>query len=62
MGTQIHGWDNYRRVVELIQSGAIGEVREVHVWHSRAWGWHESEQAARDAKDSLSRDSHAKRN
>ena len=51
MGTQIHGWDNYRRVVELIQSGAIGEVREVHVWHSRAWGWHESKQAARDAKD-----------
>src|SRR6185437_4057691 len=32
MGTQIHGGDNYRRVVELIQSGAIGTVREVHVW------------------------------
>ncbi len=32
MGTQIHAGDNYRRVVELIQSGAIGAVREVHVW------------------------------
>ena len=38
MGTQNHASDNYRRVVELIQSGAIGKVREAHVWHSRAWG------------------------
>src|SRR5262249_56367651 len=27
MGTQIHASDNYRRVVELIQTGAIGPVR-----------------------------------
>ena len=39
MGTQIHAGDNYRRVVELVKSGAIGPVREVHVWVSRAWGW-----------------------
>ncbi len=32
MGTQIHALDNYRRVVELIETGAIGKVREVHVW------------------------------
>jgi len=32
MGTQIHAGDNYRRVVELVQAGAIGSVREVHVW------------------------------
>ena len=38
MGTQIHATNNYRRVVELIQTGAIGPVREVHVWVSRAWG------------------------
>ncbi|MCG8651261.1 MAG: Gfo/Idh/MocA family oxidoreductase, partial [Pirellulales bacterium] len=38
MGTQIHSSDNYRRVVELIRSGAIGSVSEVHVWVSRAWG------------------------
>ena len=38
MGTQIHGMPNYRRVVELIHSGAIGPVTECHVWVSRAWG------------------------
>ncbi len=32
MGTQIHAGDNYRRVVELVESGTIGAVREVHVW------------------------------
>jgi predicted dehydrogenase len=46
MGTQIHAEDNYRRVVELIQTGAIGPVREVHVWVARAWGL----QSAEDAK------------
>ncbi len=34
MGTQIHAGDNYRRVVELVQTGAIGKVDEVHVWLS----------------------------
>ena len=38
MGTQIHAGSNYHRVVELIQSGAIGAVHEAHVWVSRAWG------------------------
>jgi len=33
MGTQVHAGDNYRRVVELVQSGTIGEIREVHVFH-----------------------------
>jgi predicted dehydrogenase len=37
MGTQIHGGSNYRRVVELIQSGAIGPVRECHVWCDKAY-------------------------
>ncbi|UUO09187.1 Gfo/Idh/MocA family oxidoreductase [Blastopirellula sp. J2-11] len=35
MGTQIHATNNYRRAVELIQSGAIGPVTEAHVWCSR---------------------------
>ncbi len=43
MGTQIHAGENYRRVVELIQAGAIGVVRECHVWVSRAWVRQESE-------------------
>lgn len=45
MGTQIHASDNYRRVVELVQSGAIGPVREAHVWVSRAWGLQSPEDA-----------------
>jgi len=45
MGTQIHATGNYRRVVELVQSGAIGPVREVHVWVGRAWGWQPPEEA-----------------
>jgi predicted dehydrogenase len=35
MGTQIHATANYRRVVELVQSGAIGPVREAHAWCGR---------------------------
>src|SRR5262245_19945862 len=31
MGIQIHAGENYRQVVELIQSGAIGVVNECHV-------------------------------
>jgi len=38
MGTQIHAGDNYRRVVEIIQSGAIGDIDEVHVWVGKGWG------------------------
>jgi len=38
MGTQIHAEDNYRRVVEIIQSGAIGDVTDVHVWVGKGWG------------------------
>ena len=35
MGTQIHAYDNYRRMVELIRRGAIGTVKEARVWCSR---------------------------
>jgi predicted dehydrogenase len=48
MGTQIHASDNYRRVVELIQSGAIGDVQQVHVWVGRAWGWQSEDAATRN--------------
>lgn len=50
MGTQIHALNNYRRVVELVQSGAIGNVTECHVWVSRAWGL-QSEEAAKRNRD-----------
>ncbi len=45
MGTQIHATANYRRVVELVRSGAIGPVREAHVWVGRTWGWQSPEDA-----------------
>lgn len=32
MGTQIHANDNYRRVVEAVRGGLIGNVLEAHVW------------------------------
>jgi len=32
IGTQMHATDNYRRTVELVTSGTIGPVNEVHVW------------------------------
>lgn len=38
MGTQIHAGNNYRRVVEIIRSGAIGDVQEAHVWVGKGWG------------------------
>ena len=44
-GTQIHAGENYRRVVELIKAGAIGDVTDVHVWVGRAWGWQSPEDA-----------------
>lgn len=51
MGIQIHAGDNYRRVVELIQTKAIGEVTEAHVWTSRAWGWQGSQEEAKKNGD-----------
>jgi predicted dehydrogenase len=50
MGTQIHASNNYREVVELIRAQAIGAVREVHVWVSRAWGW-QSQADSKQHKD-----------
>ena len=38
MGTQIHASSNYRRVVELIQTGAIGTVTEAHAFCHKSWG------------------------
>jgi predicted dehydrogenase len=38
LGTQIHAEENYRRVVEIVQAGAIGPITEVHVWVGKGWG------------------------
>ena len=39
MGTQIHSHTDYRTAVNLIQSGVIGKVREVHSWSHKTWGF-----------------------
>ncbi|ACB76739.1 Gfo/Idh/MocA family protein [Opitutus terrae] len=38
MGIQIHSEKSYRTAVALIQSGAIGLIREVHTWSNKKWG------------------------
>jgi predicted dehydrogenase len=48
MGIQMHSSENYRRVVELMQTGILGQVREVHVWVSRAWGLQSDADAKRN--------------
>src|ERR1700737_557026 len=39
MGNQGHSSDDGRTAVEYIQSGAIGDVREVHIWTDRPVGF-----------------------
>jgi len=39
MGNQGHSLDDARTAVEYVQSGAIGEVREVHIWTNRPLGF-----------------------
>lgn len=38
MGIQIHSQKVYRQAVALVQSGAIGKVKEVHTWSNKKWG------------------------
>jgi len=39
MGNQGHSFDEARTAVEYIWAGAIGEVREVHIWTNRPLGF-----------------------
>jgi predicted dehydrogenase len=38
MGIQIHSSPYYRIGVEVIRSGAIGKIKEVHSWSGKRWG------------------------
>lgn len=38
MGHQLHATDALKRLVEMLQSGAIGQVREIHCWTSADYG------------------------
>jgi len=39
MGNQGHSLDDARKAVEYVWAGAIGEVREVHIWTNRPLGF-----------------------
>ena len=56
LGTQIHATENYRRVVEVIQSGAIGDVTEVHVWVGKGWGGGDRPEGGQEPPATLSWD------
>lgn len=38
LGTNVHASENFRRVVEVIQAGTLGKIREVHVFCNKGWG------------------------
>lgn len=38
MGIQVHSSPEYTTAVSLIQSGAIGKIKEVHAWSNKKWG------------------------
>jgi predicted dehydrogenase len=38
MGIQVHSEIVYRQAVQLVQSGVIGRVKEVHLWSYKTWG------------------------
>ncbi len=52
MGTQLHASENMRRTYEILQTGVLGGITEVHVWVSRAWGL-QSEADSKKYKDRL---------
>ena len=49
MGIQIHSWREYKVAVKVIQSGAIGKVKEVHTWSEKKWGDTDKLPSAADA-------------
>ena len=56
LGTQIHAGDNYRRVVEIVQAGVLGDVTEVHVWVGKHWGGGERPEKGQEPPKTLSWD------
>ncbi len=38
MGHQLHATDKLKRLVELVQAGAVGSIRQIHCWAGAAMG------------------------
>ena len=47
MGNQGHASPARRTIKEILMTGVIGPVREVHVWAERAWGLQDAASAAK---------------
>lgn len=47
MGNQGHASERRRTIREILDTGVIGPVREVHVWADRAWGLQDAASAAK---------------
>jgi predicted dehydrogenase len=45
MGNQGHASPARRKIKEILMTGVIGPVREVHVWAERAWGLQDADSA-----------------
>ena len=56
LGTQIHAGSNYRRVVEIVQAGLLGDVTSAHVWVGKGWGGGERPEDGQQAPKNLSWD------
>jgi predicted dehydrogenase len=56
LGTQIHAENNYRRVVEIVQAGTLGEITEVHVWVGKGWGVTDWPESSTEVPETLSWD------
>lgn len=56
LGTQIHAENNYRRVVEIVQSSALGDITDVHVWVGKGWGGGERPEGGQEPPATLSWD------
>ncbi len=38
MGIQVHSNAAYKQAIAIVQSGAIGKIKEVHSWSEKKWG------------------------
>ncbi|MDP6443336.1 MAG: gfo/Idh/MocA family oxidoreductase, partial [Pirellulaceae bacterium] len=56
LGTQIHAGENYRRVVEIVQAGVLGDITEAHVWVGKGWGGGDRPKAGQKPPENLSWD------
>ena len=49
MGIQVHSSVEYKTAVAMIQSGAIGKIKEVHTWSNKKWGDMDKRPKTKDA-------------